>query len=477
MVKHDTIVKLREKCKKLKLTGYSKLKKDDLKKIIEKAQILQAQKLKQKVDTTNKCPPGKIYNPNSKRCVSKTGKIGKAILDGTFIPKQNDGKAPTKQQQEKQKKQIQQLTNIDPLSQQKENQISQYFTNPPNMQEFCKNKTIYEMKKLLLKTKFQILLSYYNYDNPDKRHDTKQSKILSTNHQLNIPEFLTFGLQDSFYPMEKNKFITIDNFMDQEWFVKQNEYINSLNSFQRAVLFAFSNNSFTTITPFSLESIKPNPDFKTTKNKYKSWVRDNSNANRVHPLKLALIIVSHDSNWKKQFSKKKKALTLLEKIKDGNYYDTSALNKFITDHVDTKEYVELMTIYMNLLQSIFEHAPPVQKSFYLFRKESSLRFDKLLIENKINIKNDTFISTSNDGEFIKQRVGSEYVRLKIHPGLKILFIRGCSYYKKENEFVIAPCCFENITKNTFNKITSSNSICNNDLRRTIYDVDVKPLKK
>lgn len=476
MKKEDTIVKLREKCKKLKLTGYSKLNKEGLKKIIEKAQIIQAQKIKQKVDARNNCPPGKIYNPNSKRCVFKTGKIGKALLDETYIPKQNDGKGPTKQQQEKQKKQIQKLTHVDHLSQQKENQITQYFANPPNMQQFCKNKTKYEMKKLLLKTKFQILLSYYHYDNPHERNDVKQYKTFYSSSQYNIPEFLTFGFEDSLLPMEKDGFLTIDNFMDQEWFVKQNEYISSLNSFQRAVLFAFSNNSFSTITPFSLESIKQHPDYKIPKDKYKSWVKYNSNANGVHPLKLALIIVSHDTNWKQQFSKKKKALTLLEKIKNGNSYDTSALNQFIQDHVDTKEYVELMTIYMNMLQSIFDHAPPVEKSFYLFRKESSLRFDKLLKAKKINIKNDTFISTSNDGEFIKKRVGEEYVRFKIHPGVKILFIRGCSYYKRENEFVITPCCFENITKNTFYKITS-NSICNNNHRRTIYDVDVKPLKK
>lgn len=52
------------------------------------------------------CPPEKIYNPDSKRCVLKTGKIGKAILAGTDIhsTKKDVGIKPHKKQVEKSKK-------------------------------------------------------------------------------------------------------------------------------------------------------------------------------------------------------------------------------------------------------------------------------------------------------------------------------------------------------------------------------------
>jgi len=52
------------------------------------------------------CPPEKIYNPDSKRCVLKTGKIGKAILSGTDInsTKKDVGIKPHQKKGEKSKK-------------------------------------------------------------------------------------------------------------------------------------------------------------------------------------------------------------------------------------------------------------------------------------------------------------------------------------------------------------------------------------
>ena len=51
------------------------------------------------------CPPEKIYNPDSKRCVLKTGKIGKAILAGTDIhsTKKDVGIKPHQKKGEKSK--------------------------------------------------------------------------------------------------------------------------------------------------------------------------------------------------------------------------------------------------------------------------------------------------------------------------------------------------------------------------------------
>ena len=61
--------------------------------------------------------------------------------------------------------------------------------------------------------------------------------------------------------------------------------------------------------------------------------------------------------------------------------------------------------------------------------------------------------------------------LNYSQGVKALFIRGCSYYKKENEFLIAPSCFENIR---LNKYEVSNDICSG-VSKKIYDINVKPM--
>jgi len=66
-----TVKILREQAKAKGLKGYSKLRKQELITLLKR---------------TNKvCTRGKIRNPSTGRCVSKTGKIGKALLKGRSV--------------------------------------------------------------------------------------------------------------------------------------------------------------------------------------------------------------------------------------------------------------------------------------------------------------------------------------------------------------------------------------------------------
>lgn len=426
MLKSLTVPELKKKCKELQIKGYSKLRRADLEKL-----LLQHE------------PSGVQKQPNDTQQKKKDQVSSKQI----------------------------QLLQIKPLPKQKFDQISQYFRNPPSHQQFCKHKSKYEMNKLMLKTKYEILLSYYHYNNPCLRNDPKVSTTYYRSHQFNIPQFLTYGLEEAFYPLDRDRPVTIHDFMDQEWFVKQNEFIKSLSSFQRAFLFAYSNNSFDTITPFLLESTKPKPNYKESFKKYVSWFQKKKESDWVHPLLLSLIMVSQHSHLQNQyFPKTKKAKELFDKIKKGDLFSTPAIKQVIRDYVKEKHFEFLMNIYIRVLKSIFDKAPPLQKSIYLFRVESQFRYDELLKEKKTSIKNCTFTSTSIDQEYILDRSGKEYIRFRMSPGTNALFIRGCSYFKKENEFVIPPSNFHNIRKNVFSK---SADICS--AKTTIYDIDVSPL--
>ena len=412
-----TVLQLKKKCKELKLKGYSKLKRAELVKML--------------VDHE------------------------KSVHDAQTNKKDEETK----------------IVEIKPLSKEKLQQISEYFKNPPTTKQFCKHKSRYEMKKLLLKTKYQILLSYYHFRNPNQRHDTKSSEILYSNVQYNIPEFLTYGAgQEQFYPLDSKHFVTINDFIDEEWFVQQNQFIKSLTSFQRAFLFAYSNNSFDTITPFLIESTKAKPNYDASFEKYKSWMKG-ATKDWVHPIQLALIIVSKHKNLKNNFPKTQKANTLFENIKNGEFFTTPAIKQMIREYVKVKQVEILMSWCGRGLGWGVANAPSIKKPFYLFRTESNFRYRDLLKENKTSVKNCTFTSTSNDEQYILDRTGKEYIRFHLCPGTKVLFIRGCSYFKKENEFLLAPSHFDNIRENSFR--TSGDICCPKNTK--IYDVDVKPL--
>lgn len=69
---------------------------------------------KKQVDKTKQsekkkeCPSDKVYNEKTKRCVSKTGKIGKAILSGSVLPvKKATSKSTKEKQQLAKQKQVQ----------------------------------------------------------------------------------------------------------------------------------------------------------------------------------------------------------------------------------------------------------------------------------------------------------------------------------------------------------------------------------
>ena len=412
-----SVVELKKKCKQFKLKGYSKLKKKDLQKLLQ-----------------------------------------------TY--KQENGS--TKQVETIQKLA---LINIKPLKKKNVEQISQYFKKPPSLEMFCKEKNKYEMNKLMLKTKFQILLSYYQFRNPDKREDSSSSPILYKNLQYNVPEFLTYGSTQQFIPLDPNHFATINDFMDQEWFVEQNQYTKSLSAFQRAFLFAYSNNSFDTITPFLLESTKSKPKYKETLQKYLSWMSSRTNKDWVHPLQLSLIVVSHSTNLRKHFPNTQKATSLFDTIQKDKSFSCSDTKKVIRDYVKEKHFEFLMKLYLQVLSNIFKEAPPIKKPFYLFRSESQIRYNSLLKEKKTSMRNVTFTSTSIDQVYILKRRCKEFVRFRMQPGSKAIFIRGCSYFKKENEFLIPPSVFDNVRESKFRK---EEDICS-DRKTVIYDVDVRAL--
>jgi hypothetical protein len=88
-MENNTVKDLRKIAKGLKLTGYSKMVKKELISYIKKAK--KSPPVSSKKNPKDDCPSGKIRNPLSKRCVSKTGKIGRSILGKE---KPSSGKPP-----------------------------------------------------------------------------------------------------------------------------------------------------------------------------------------------------------------------------------------------------------------------------------------------------------------------------------------------------------------------------------------------
>lgn len=225
----QTVKSLREECKKLGIKRYSKLKKEELIQVIKK---------KKKADSSS-----------SDTDVS------------------SDSYAPG----------LEKIIEHKKLAPEKSNQVQQYFQQT-NLTKYCndilKNKFIHPF----MKAEISMYLPYYKWSKPETLHTDKKEK--KTGRESYVPRIYLFfekERQQQFLPVEQNKSISVRNFIDPVWLNKQNLYLDSLTPYQRAIIFAYTNNSFSSIVPYCLYKLKSGMYANKTLNniwvKYKSWVK------------------------------------------------------------------------------------------------------------------------------------------------------------------------------------------------------------
>jgi hypothetical protein len=401
-----TVKSLREECKKLGIKGYSKLKKEELIQVIKKGK----------------------------------------------------------------KKGLEKIIEHKKLAPEKSNQVQQYFQQT-NLTKYCndilKNKFIHPF----MKAEISMYLPYFNWSKPQTLHTDKMEK--KTGRQGYVPRVYLFfekERQQQFLPIMQNKSISVRNFIDPVWLNKQNLYLDSLTPYQRAIIFAYTNNSFDSIMPYCLFRLKSetyaNKKLEDIWAKYKKWVKNKQNYDAVT---LGFYFLCHNNiffRYSFNYSEKETLAKMKKKT-----FDYETWKNYMFQHVSDGMFGVIMDFYLQELFQIFEYAPAVEKSFYVYRIESDAkRFQKYTFANE------TFLSCSNDATYIRSwfPVSGQYIRFKICPGTKVLFIKGLSYYEKENEFLLAPSELFDISKMEMIVTNNIEYICSD--RKKVIDVKVRPLQ-
>lgn len=453
-----TVKELKATCKKLGIKKYSAMKKSELEQAIKKHTKHESQKdLKKK--------------PKKKTMYQKV----KDFIVGPELSKQIEQENESKHTKEFRKKVNNALTSKK-ISSANVNKIEKFYQDEPNLKTYCKDRSKYTSYKNFMKVNIALYMNYYVWDSPKNIFSiTKKMSHSVDSYRYNNPSYTIFMDKDGqkdFLP-HKNT-LSLENVMDVEWFAKQNEYLNALSSFQISILFAYTHNSYTTITPFIWHLVLKNSkdNLKKIAFNYRDWIVISSS--RVDTIFLGfLVIFANKKLFHLHFTDKQREK--IEKIIPENINDTTSykdVRQFIKKECTDEQILSCAKIYLGELYKILNFAPPVSKPFYLFRVETNPERFK----NNKTLENQSFTSTSNDQSYIASRskYGSSLIRFLIEPGAKVLFVRGCSYFQKENEFIIAPSLFDDIQKTTLHLGETVSSICSN-IKTNAFDVKVKPL--
>ena len=454
-----TVKELKATCKKLGIKKYSAMKKSELEQAIKKHTKHESQK-----DLKKKQKEKTMYQ-----------KV-KEFIVGPELSQQNEQENENQNTKEFRKKVNNALTSKK-ISSANLNKIEKFYQNEPNLETYCNDKSKYMSYKNFMKVNIELYMNYYDWNKPENIFSFKKKMSHSVgSYRYNNPSYTIFMDKDGqkdFLPHKKT--LSLENVMDVEWFAKQNEYLNALSSFQISILFAYTNNSYTTITPFIWHLVlkKSKSNLKSIANKYRDWIVVSSS--RVDTILLGfLVIFANKKLFHLHFTDKKREK--IEKIMSNKMDDTTSysdVRRFIKKECTDEQILSCAKIYIGELYKILNLAPSVSKPFYLFRIETNPeRFKK----NK-TLENQSFTSTSNDQSYINSRNSgsSTLIRFLIEPGAKVLFVRGCSYYEKENEFIIAPSLFDDIQKTTLHLGETVSSVCTK-IKTNAYDVKVKPLQ-
>ncbi len=452
-----TVVELKKKCKQLGIKGYSTLNKIKLLQVIAKAGQGKAGE--------GKAGQGKAGQGKAGQGQDGQGKAGQGPVADLPLFFGNTPKVAFALDKQDQKIERQIFPTSIALSQTTLKSIEKKKLQQVTLDKFCSGK-ISKMDKPFLKATISLYIPYLNYPAPGKNLFKKDSgSPTNDNYVPTIYLFFEKEQKQQFIPVSTK--LSIENFVDPMWLQKQNEYLASLSTFQKALLWAYTNNSFSSITPFFLAKLKITQLSNASLwNSYKSWAKYNT---KVDPVTLAFFYCIHgDGKFLYHFTKNK-----LEEIKSlKKDFDLKKYRSFIFKNVDEKMYEQLMYVYIQKLYFLFEQAPAVEKSFYLYRIEKNTE----RYESNKSLINENFLSCSNDENYLNDRVSSssKYIRFLVCPGTKILFVKGLSYFRSENEFIMAPSSFSDIEKITLRYSSSIGKLCSDQTKKA-YQVTVKPL--
>ena len=391
--------------------------------------------------------------------------------DKSYSQSQQDDDDSFFQSKTKSQNMLNSLFEPRPLTKNGEKYIQEQIKNV-SIKDYCENKNKYRMKKPFMKVEVSVFLPFYDFSYPFSLiNDSAEETFEVQNY---IPKISTYfdnlkQQQQEFIPNLKQKPLSIKDFIDfidPIWLVKQNTYLLTLTPYQRALIFAYTNQSHKSSTPFLLNelNIKTTP-IETLWERYKTWREKKivpvNNIPSIDPVSLTFFYSIHDEQFLSLFPKN--LITQIEKLKMEKY-NFSNFWKFISKNITVEMYRSLMLLYFKQLYVIFNNAPVVDSPFYLFRREPNFERYKTR-----HFENYTFVSCSNDEKYINAlHANRAYIRFHIGKGSKLIFVKGLSYYPIENEFILSPSCFSNI-KEIDLRI---------DLCKTIkaYDISIKPLK-
>lgn len=451
-----TVKELKAICKKLGIKKYSTMKKTELEQAIKKHTKRESQK-----DLKKKQKEKTMYQ-----------KV-KDSLVGPELSQQNEQENESKHAKEFRKKVNKALTSKK-ISSANLNKIEKFYQDEPNLQTYCNDKSKYMSYKNFIRVNIELYMNYYVWNRPENIFSfTKKMSHSVDSYRYNNPSYTIFMDKDGqkdFLPHKKT--LSLENLMDVEWFAKQNEYLNALSSFQISILFAYTYNSYVTITPFIWHLIlkKSKDNLKKIADNYRDWIVIFSS--RVDTIFLGfLVIFANKKLFHLHFNDKQREK--IEKIIPEDMTDITSysdVRRFIKKECTDEQILSCAKIYIGELYKILNFAPSVSKPFYLFRVETNPERFK----NNRTLENQSFTSTSNDQSYIRSRNASYLIRFLIEPGSKVLFVRGCSYYEKENEFIIAPSLFHDIHKITLYLGETVGTVCGN-IKTNSFDVKVKPL--
>jgi hypothetical protein len=440
----STLVELKSFCKKTGIKGYSALSKSKLiQKIIKEGylplldkHLLDKQKQKHKQKEKHK---QKDKEKDKILKESDHKKIEKQIVANKIFTKT---KLLSKEKQQKKEE-------ID-------------------INKYCSERDKYEMRKPLIKARIELYLPYYSYSRPTNLLEDSMKK--NSKNQSYLPTIYSFFEEGNqqFLPLPSNKPISVKTFIDPVWLDKQNIYINSLTPFQRALIFVYTNNSFKSITPLLLSALKIKKNqVDTLWENYKKWAENNS---RCDPFTITFYYLIYSPSFLSNFKKEDQDKLLELKHKGYDRLDV----RFLFQISNSSIFEFVMNTYFKLLYEIYHHAPAVESPFYIFRKDDDInRFKKSQYESK------TFVSCSNSQQYIIRRSynkKSYFIRLKINPGTKLLFVKGLSFFPEENEFLLGPSLFTDMKMISLRFAESIDNICSKKTTEA-YDINVKPCSK
>ena len=246
------------------------------------------QNLKKKKDTTIKeCPPDKIYNEATKRCVLKTGKIGKSLLKEKQQKKKQIKKQQKKKQIEKQQKKDQQIKNFIQNEKDIKNYINEnYDFNPksveivlqenPNLKLFIEYENFFYKKGKVFTKNPEFANNYKIWNNMDQKmtlseiknkiekDNTEDKYDFSKLQSVDVPyvhkiydslNSLAWALQSS-----SEIHVTPSYRFSLPWLIEQHQYIASLPKEERDFLNFYTDQGYRIINDFM--RIKKLPDDK-----------------------------------------------------------------------------------------------------------------------------------------------------------------------------------------------------------------------